>query len=222
MGASEIIPFGKYRGQPMEILAQDKEYREWLMGQDWFRERYSGIHTLIVNNFGTPSETPEHNTLQARFVDKEWVNRLATRLITWNHVETWWRHHSKCGDSCCGPNERAGNLAALASRAAGEPPVITTRVKAFEDHGADVVIDVRLRQGGKDDGSTEWRIECKPSVGDDYPAILRQMKASQCILLLIGDGGYIGTGATYEQVKSIFAFSNIRIVRLDEIPAAEK
>src|SRR5712671_7625107 len=69
----EVIPFGKYRGQPVEILAADREYVDWLTAQPWFRERYGNIYTLIVNNFGEPAETPEHNTLQALFLDERFA-----------------------------------------------------------------------------------------------------------------------------------------------------
>ena len=33
-----VIPFGKYKGRPVEALAQDREYSDWLTGQAWFRE----------------------------------------------------------------------------------------------------------------------------------------------------------------------------------------
>jgi len=66
---NNIVPFGKYRGRPVEALANDRDYCDWLMAQAWFRERYGGVYTLIVNNFAEPSETPEHNALQARFLN---------------------------------------------------------------------------------------------------------------------------------------------------------
>jgi hypothetical protein len=53
---SEVVPFGKYKGQPIEVLANDRGYLDWLTAQSWFRERYAGIYTLIINNFGEPSE----------------------------------------------------------------------------------------------------------------------------------------------------------------------
>jgi hypothetical protein len=62
VASSEIIPFGKYRGQPLEVLRNDPGYVQWLTGQDWFRERFATIHTVIVNNFAEPSETPAHKT----------------------------------------------------------------------------------------------------------------------------------------------------------------
>jgi hypothetical protein len=69
MSDDKIVTFGKYKGQPVEALAADRQYFEWLSGQAWFRERYQNIYTLIVNNFAEPNETPEHNRLQVRFLD---------------------------------------------------------------------------------------------------------------------------------------------------------
>jgi hypothetical protein len=61
--SGRIIPFGKYKGQPFEILREDVGYRDWLMAQDWFRERHAQLFTLIINNFAAPAETPEHNAM---------------------------------------------------------------------------------------------------------------------------------------------------------------
>ena len=30
---SELIPFGKYKAQPVEVMAQDEGYVEWLTGR---------------------------------------------------------------------------------------------------------------------------------------------------------------------------------------------
>ena len=65
-----VVPFGKYKGQPAEVLKGDPSYTEWLCQQSGFPQRYPDIHTLIINNFGDPSETPEHNALQLRFLDE--------------------------------------------------------------------------------------------------------------------------------------------------------
>lgn len=66
----EIIPFGKYKNQPVDVLKQDTQYMEWLVNQDWFRERYPSINTLIVNNFHQPNDTPEHNQLVSLFLNE--------------------------------------------------------------------------------------------------------------------------------------------------------
>ena len=60
-----------------------------------------------------------------------------------------------------------------------------------------------------------YRIELKPQVGDDYPAVLRGMKRKNCDLLVLKQ--YTGTGATREQFVAIFESSGIRVLFLDEI-----
>jgi hypothetical protein len=35
-----IMPFGKYRGAPLDALVDDIPYAEWLLGQRWFGEKY--------------------------------------------------------------------------------------------------------------------------------------------------------------------------------------
>jgi hypothetical protein len=81
-----VVPFGKYKGQPVEVMAQDQAYCEWLAGQDWFRTRYTAIHTLIINNFTEAHETPEHNALQALFTDGAWV-----KAFVWAYLgPEWW------------------------------------------------------------------------------------------------------------------------------------
>jgi hypothetical protein len=54
------------------------------------------------------------------------------------------------------------------------------------------------------------RIEIKPTVGDDYPSVLRQMKANESEILFVGQ--YVGTGATREQFIKTFATASIRVV----------
>jgi hypothetical protein len=36
---SEIIPFGEYKGQPIEILASDPKYADWLRHRTLFELR---------------------------------------------------------------------------------------------------------------------------------------------------------------------------------------
>ena len=35
-----IMPFGKYRGAPVDVVPNDRPYAEWLLRQPWFGERY--------------------------------------------------------------------------------------------------------------------------------------------------------------------------------------
>jgi hypothetical protein len=34
------MPFGKYRGAPLDVLVDDVPYAEWLLGQRWFGEKF--------------------------------------------------------------------------------------------------------------------------------------------------------------------------------------
>ena len=74
--ASRIVLFGKYKDQPIEALAQDRPYVEWLCARPWFREKFAGLYTVIINNFQEPNETPEHNALQVLFLDDQFCARF--------------------------------------------------------------------------------------------------------------------------------------------------
>ena len=67
----KLIPFGKYKGKPVEILANDKEYRNWLLAQSWFKEGNLTLYNVIINNFREPENTPEHNKMQIKFLNLE-------------------------------------------------------------------------------------------------------------------------------------------------------
>ena len=77
----EIIPFGKYKNQPVDVLKQDTQYMEWLVNQDWFRERYPSINTLIVNNFHQPNDTPEHNQLVSCFLSDDFLSAFSYHIL---------------------------------------------------------------------------------------------------------------------------------------------
>jgi hypothetical protein len=77
-------------------------------------------------------------------------------------------------------------------------------------------------------------VEIKPSIGDDYPAVLRQMKAQQqrthtdrfyqykswnSRFILFYDH-FVASGATLDQVKTIFAEAYIDMVSLADLKLA--
>jgi hypothetical protein len=55
-----------------------------------------------------------------------------------------------------------------------------------------------------------YLIEIKPAVGDDYPAVLRQMKRNGSTILFLKS--YVGAGATREQFIATFAAAGFRVV----------
>jgi hypothetical protein len=239
-----VIPFGKYRGQPVEALMADASYCEWLMAQPWFRERYASLVTIIVNGGVAPdADTPEHNRLQALFLDGEFCvaayrsavgdaaidKRLRERL----HKDD--RRVWEAGKAACrarGAWEWTPERRLVFAEAAestvneimtfGQPLAsfyaeMVNRGAQFEVDGWDVVID---GQGPREFGPFEpLNIELKPQVGDDYSAILRAMKAR-----MAGNGHralivdrFDAEGATYDQVKRMFTASGVEVRTLAEI-----
>ena len=113
-------------------------------------------------------------------------------------------------------------------------PVVVSRLQ-FEQDGADVAFRIDCSCGiaatsvvGAAPASTAednelfgysemdaFSIEVKPLVGDDYPAILRAMKAVKTKQLLVGE--YCGESATWGQVKKIFSLSGIVALLLEDV-----
>jgi hypothetical protein len=78
----QIVPFGKYKGQPVEVLASDPQYVEWLLSQNSIKTKYPDIINVIINNFQTPSETPEHNAIQVKFLDDDYRVNFAHYYVS--------------------------------------------------------------------------------------------------------------------------------------------
>lgn len=77
----KLIPFGKYANQPVEVLQNDPQYTQWLTSQPWFQDRYPAIFNVVINKFGEDEETPEHNRLQAKFLDEEFRMKMCGVFI---------------------------------------------------------------------------------------------------------------------------------------------
>jgi hypothetical protein len=79
--SAELIPFGKYKGQPLEAIQSDKQYIDWLLAQSWFKEKHEDIYTIIINNFQEPADTPLHNAMQMKFLNDDYVINLLSRFF---------------------------------------------------------------------------------------------------------------------------------------------
>jgi hypothetical protein len=208
-----VVPFGKYRGQPLEALAADRAYTDWLAAQPWFRDRYASLYTIIINNFSPPSDTPEHNALQARFLQPAfclrvveaaypgWAQLQAKDVIVRFKEEHRGRHY-------VWPSGAAFD-AAQAFLVSPLYDIFTIRIQ-FETRGLDVSVDI-----GCIFAHLEARIEIKPSLGDEYPTVLRQMKRSGANLLFCGE--YVGSGISQKTLISIFDNERIRLVLLADL-----
>jgi hypothetical protein len=287
-----IVPFGKYRGKPIEELLADRSYCDWMLAQPGIREKWSEFVVVVVNGGSAPdASTPQHNKLQTMFLDGEMV--LATyRSIVGDQAISKWalslardearvvlaRRHAvesalqaEVDKGTCTPKKWGGDLVLVKDRVndrgkiekgsgwkwakesdadkvvraceeAGEraaeemfqrhmkscapidwarTAIVKARVQ-FEVSGWDVVIfrpDEWLSSG-------EIILELKPTLGDDYPAVLRKMKTRMGRYAGDTYGHYVlivdrfdAEGATYDQVKKIFASSHIQVKTLAEIRA---
>lgn len=65
-----VVPFGKHRGKTVaELLTVDPAYADWVTAQGWVAERFAELHAAILSRGAGADDTPEHNALQARFLD---------------------------------------------------------------------------------------------------------------------------------------------------------
>jgi hypothetical protein len=253
---TETIPFGKHRGKPIEALRGDPQYLEWLMGQDWFREKYQTIYQLVVNNFGEPSETPAQNRITVRFLDEEfcrafftalgvdWVNdpgkiieasitaqrkhlaKLEKELAEKELAEKEWVEKWKPAyDYYAGEKEAIEKAKKRLEQLASIQRAPEIKYGAeFEYKGWTVHADVCLRDPHPNEyslTSDDALVKIRPSLGDDFPTILRQMKAGvdkfyeYRAVLLIGE--YAGAGATLDQVRKMFDGAGFKLITLEEV-----
>lgn len=212
---ADLVPFGKYKNQPIAVLAQDKDYCEWLTGQGWVAERFPEIHTVIVNNFAEPSETPQHNALQLRFLDEGLRLKVATCVALWLRL-----------------GERAFYPGTY------QPFFAACHMPVFEEQGIDVLWDVSLwcpdfsRYAGEtpqgkfvsaetyywDTISLRIAVECKPSLGDDYPAVLRFMHKIKWPKVVVTEQ-YAFRGGTVQQVQQLFLASKVLLLDMPGLAA---
>jgi hypothetical protein len=196
---AEVVPFGKYKGQPVEVLAADHDYCEWLTAQPWFKARYLNVYNTVINYGTEPQDSPEHNQMQARFLDDEWCLALADALFQGKD--------SRYDDAVQSRNFEAS----------GWDVVYVVRIsrETFAEWPRD-----------KSLGMQPWpervHVECKPDLGDDYPTVLRQVQrymsaerftGTACVLVR----RHAFTGVTWGQVREIFAASRIELLTEDDI-----
>lgn len=185
--SGDIVPFGKYKDKPVELMAADRQYIEWLIQQPWFKERYGNIYNVVINYQAEPTETPEHNKIQMLFLDDVFVLKFLDHIGARRAIKPKVDFERRLIES--------ENRNRQQSRT---PPI-------------DVIID--HPEGGA--WGPTAAIEIKPTIGDNYPEVLRQMKESGATDLLIGE--YTGKGATVPQLRAFFRTARIRVTFLSEI-----
>lgn len=240
MSNQKIIPFGKYRDKPIDILKEDTSYTEWLLAQSWFKEKYPEINTIIINNFNINTDnTPEHNTMQIKFLKEEYRLKLAY-LLKKEKLFTYNKKHFKnyllkiISSLNLSTEESKLNIINEILKLKGTS-LLRLSNPNFEKDGLDVIYHIvygyDTNSGISDYDPQElktfikmiwdanismtFRIELKPEVGDDFPAVLRQMKSLRANILIMKK--YTGIGASYEELVEFFNLENIKVILEKEI-----
>jgi hypothetical protein len=153
-----IVPFGKYRGQSVDAVLSDLEYCAWLKAQPWLEQRFPAFSAVLVTNgaslvLSNPGAhdgqaSPEHNEMQARFLDPGWRLALArvltgdfgfstavTGLQHWLGCDKVNQYTRKLACHTCGIDSRKPCPGRHGSISTTSP---RTTEPAFEDSGWDV------------------------------------------------------------------------------------
>ena len=243
----KIIPFGKYKGKPVEILANDKQYLDWLLTQSFFKEKHINLYNVVINNFREPVDTPEHNKIQILFLKPEYRVKLAY-LVNSNLFE---KNSEKINEAMLRILESSENrqneyfLDAFKNpKPEDEFGLYSKKLLKFSNPVFERIdVFYSLWYGIKFQYDNKWEnwstfdqekyssywIEIKPIIGDDFPAVLRQMKASmpyqhndynreKFFILLVDQ--YTGVGATKEEFVEYFRTQGYSVIfknQLDQV-----
>lgn len=214
---AQIIPFGKYKGQPLEVLQNDKQYVEWLRNQSWFIQNHPTINTLIINNFSEATDSPEHNRLQARFLDDYFCQKFFEKCLL-----PYVRLESSCKGAFDGHYRHDVYLDHRFKNCDFEVNNIDVGFYyEYTNYVMKTEITYELGKQINNFGyaSKSYSKEClelKPCIGDDYPSILRKILADKKCDYCVAET-YTGTGATKEQVIEIFKRARIKLIFLPDI-----
>lgn len=254
-----IVPFGKHQGLTVaELLERDPNYAQWLLSQNWLAQRFAQLHAAIVTRGAIPDDSPEHNQIQARFLDpafhtaclvaaalgqlnyvktkthdiiaerrKELLHSHRQRLI--DNKDTIDRYQNASGgwtakmrDQCIAaiPTYQQ-NLANAEAEILKPLPPIETCV-SFEQDGIDVIVQWNFT-GDRRYFDETLKIEIKPSLGDDYPSVMRQMSRLGARVLVIDQ--YASSNLTLSTVREMFKANGQILLTiqdiLDQIPDAK-
>ena len=194
--SKSLVPFGKYKGQPVERLLADVAYYSWLQMQPWFQEKYANVINVTVINSPADEDacTPEHNKMQNSFLFDDirwavilWHAKEFSRNTLLSHADgirasfeaevfNWDVFVHMRTISAQGKPKRPE--ASLSYPYEGDPQY-REKLRLYEEN----LEALKHYEAAADDWSASithpkgYRIELKPTVGEDYPAILRKICA---------------------------------------------
>ena len=169
-----LVPFGKYKGQPITTLLNDTKYLEWCKQQEWF-QKFPIIYNICVNQTiisnNQNSKTPEHNKLQNLFLEKENVEKMLKKIFADFRFKKNIDYYNATieFEALYNWDVSITNIGYNKSKCKCD----------WELKGDDS--DCDCGEGYEDGDDNEYNcsnifIEIKPCLGDDYPSVLRKMK----------------------------------------------
>jgi uncharacterized protein (DUF3820 family) len=201
-----LITFGKYKGQPITKLYEDLSYLDWCKKQDWFSK--TKIYNIIVNQTITtqPSKTPEHNRIQKLFLNNDMTMNFVKKLYPFLKDEGVFEDDMR-------PDVEFEGMFNW--------DLIINNISRYRcickwetmEEGSSCCCKYE-----KEDDVYKPNIYCeiKPTIGDDYPAVLRKMGIQKEVTNKHLDGkkkeklkelGYTGDGFGGS------AYSNLKVIK---------
>lgn len=224
---NDVIPFGKYKNQPLRTLENDPEYCEWVISQPGLKQRYPTVINFIINNFSKELETPEHNAIQAKFLDFVFCAKIVRK-----HIEYQVEKNGKViysynyGDFGKGLSETTVHYLKGSSEITGVESIKIISCEFEHKDGSDVVIKSLIKKKATrlfdltpetviEKHHALFGVEIKPLVGDDYPSIFRQMKRQNSVILYVNK--FQSEVIDRKQLKDFFFTENCSVIFEDEI-----
>jgi hypothetical protein len=181
-----LVPFGKYKGQPITSLMNDIKYLEWCKQQDWFK-KFPIVYNICINQNITQTnqntKTPEHNKLQNLFLKKENIQKF-TLYAYKNHA---YKRNIICNSEFRTEFEGDFNWDVIITDISYDKCKCWWKYKGnngecnvcnkYDDCECSVGDDIECKcNDSKIYSCCDIYIEIKPLIGDDYPCVLRKMK----------------------------------------------
>ena len=147
-----VIHFGKYSGKSAaQIMADDPQYVQWILAQPWFQEKNPKLVQFFISGGGSEaSETPEHNALQAKFIQDAYCLAVAAMFSAGQKLRTL-ADVKRRVDETVEP--------ALSDYVVTKPPSISNR--SFEQNSWDVQFSFNGAAGWMSDNE-EPECSCTP------------------------------------------------------------
>ena len=237
---TNIVPFGKYKGQDVEVMQADQGYVDWFLQQQDMIRKYENIYNVLINFNPDASETPIHNNIQGKFFNE----LFCASLVSFTDIDSINYVIENSKNSCRSFDYLEININNIEAELKGWDIVFTYSLFANVNFSEDILeLHNNLGKILKSDfkhnydrydynkiicnsfnSDCQYFIEIKPSLSDDYPSVLRQIKKNMnfcrltgrdSIFLVIGE--YTGIGVDYDSLKKIFKSSGIEIIKIEDI-----